>query len=96
MNYRRTALKADVQKYELNKGLEDGFEPWADVIVDEWIATDPLVKITRDDGIIVCPYISTRRGKVFIEENDYIIKDEDGTRHVCGADKIWNRYEQIQ
>ena len=27
---------------------------------------------------------------------DYIIVDEDGTKHVCGADKIWKRYERIE
>ena len=35
-----------------------------------------------------------RRGITFIGEGDYIIRDEDGTKHVCGEDKIWTRYER--
>ena len=96
MEYRRTSLAADVKKYEYGKGMEDGFELWADVVTRAWIVTDFLVKIKREDGTIVCPYLSTRRGKVFIGENDYIIMDEDGTKHVCGEDKIWSRYEKVE
>lgn len=96
MECRRIALKADVVKYETGKGLEDGVELWADVVIKGWIVTDFLVKIQREDGTIVCPYINTRRGRVFIGEGDYIIRDEDGSCHVCGADKIWKRYERIE
>lgn len=96
MKYRRTALLADVKKYEYGIGMEDGFEFWADVVTREWIVTDFLVKVTREDGSIMCPYVSTRRGKVFIGEDDYIVIDEDGTKLVCGADKIWSRYEKIE
>ena len=96
MKYRRIGLSAEVKKYEYGKGMEDGFELWADVVTRAWIVTDFLVKITREDGTIVCPYLSTRRGKVFIGENDYIIIDEDGTKHVCGEDKIWSRYEKVE
>jgi len=96
MKYRRIGLKAHVEKYEPGHGLEDGVELWADVVIREWIVTDFLVKLTREDGTIVCPYVSTRRGKVFIGEDDYIITDEDGSKHVCGADKIWSRYEKVE
>lgn len=94
MKSRRIGLEAEVVKYELGKGLEDGVELWADVVTQGWIVTDFLVKIEKEDGSIVCPYIKNRRGRVFIGEGDYIITDEDGTRHVCGADKIWKRYEK--
>ena len=60
-----------------------------------WIVTDSLIKVTKPDGSIVCPYIFHRRGRTFINENDYIIIDGDGTKHVCGADKIFSRYEPI-
>ena len=96
MKCKRVELKADVQKYEVGQGLEDGYELWSDVITKEWIVTDFLVKITHDDGSIVCPYIRNRRGKEFIGVNDYIVLDEDGTKHVCGGDKIWNRYQPIE
>ena len=86
-------LKANV-KYEVEKGLEDGFELWADVVTQGWIVTDFLVKITKENGDIVCPYITHRRGRTFIGENDYIILEADGTKHVCGADKIWKRFEE--
>lgn len=94
MKSRRVPLKADVDKYEVGKGLEDGFELWSEVVTKGWIVTDFLVKIKREDGAIVCPYILNRRGREFIGEGDYIVLDEDGTKHVCGADKIWVRYEK--
>ena len=95
MKYRRTPIEADVIKYEVDKGLEDGFELLSDVITKGWIVTDFLVKIKREDGAIVCPYITHRRGRTFIGEGDYIVLQADGTKHVCGADKIWKRFERI-
>lgn len=94
MKSRRTALTADIEKYEVGKGLEDGFELWSDVVTKGWIVTDFLIKIEREDGQIVCPYIKHRRGRTFIGEGDYVVVDEDGTRHVCGENKIWKRYEK--
>ena len=91
----RTGLEAEVIRYEVGKGLEDGFEPWPDIIMHGWIVTDSLVKVTKEDASIVCPYIRHRRGRTFIEEGDYIILDDDGTKHVCGEDKIWSRYEPV-
>lgn len=94
MKSRRTALTADIEKYEVGKGLEDGFELWSDVVTKGWIVTDFLIKIEREDGQIVCPYIKHRRGRTFIGEGDYVVLDEDGTKHVCGENKIWKRYEK--
>lgn len=88
----RTALEAEVVKYETGKKMEDGFELWSDVVTKGWIVTDSLIKITREDGKIVCPYIRHRRGRTFIAEGDYVIIDADGTKHVCGEDKIFKRY----
>ena len=95
MNSRRTPLAANVEKYEIGQGLEDGFELWSDVVTKGWIETENLVKIEREDGTMVCPYLKTRRGRIFIGVGDYIIQDEDGTKHVCGEDKIWSRYERV-
>lgn len=95
MKCRRIGLEADVQKYEIGKGMEDGFAPWTDVVTQGWIVTDFLVKLDRGDGRIVCPYIKNRRGYTFIGEGDYIVTDADGTKHVCGSDKIWKRYEEV-
>lgn len=95
MKCRRTPIEAEVVKYEQNKGLEDGYELWSDIVTKIWIVTDSLIKVTRPDGSIVCPYIYHRRGRTFISEGDYIIIDEDGTKHVCGEDKIFKRYEPI-
>ena len=94
MNYRRTPIEAEVAKYEIGKHMEDGFELLSDVVTKGWIVTDFLVKIERDNGDIVCPYISHRRGRTFIGEGDYIILEADGTKHVCGEDKIWERFEK--
>jgi len=95
MKCRRTSITADVFPYELNKGYEDGFEPFADVVTKGWIVTDFLLKVKRPDGVVVCPYIVHRRGRTFIGEGDYIIIDGDGTKHVCGKDKIFKRYQVI-
>lgn len=92
----RVAMEADVEKYESGKGLEDGFELMADVITKGWIVTDSLVQVKKENGSIVCPYIVHRRGRTFIGEGDYIITDSDGTKHVCGADKIFKRYHMIE
>ena len=86
MRCRRIMLEAEVVKYESGKGLEDGFELW----------TDTLVKVKNENGSVVCPYITHRRGRTFIRENDYIIIDADGTKHVCGEDKVFERYERIE
>ncbi len=92
----RRPLEAEVEKFELGKGLEDGFELWADVVTKGWIVTDRLIKVKREDGSIVCPYIAHRRGRTFIGENDYVIIEPDGTKQVCGEDKIFNRYEKLE
>lgn len=96
MKCKRVALTADVQKFEFGKGYEDGYELWADVVTKGWIVTDFLIKVKRENGNIECPYIRHRRGRTFIGENDYIIIDSDGTKHVCGADKIFDRYTPIE
>lgn len=96
MKCRRIEMEADVVKYEPGKGLEDGFELWADVVTKVWIVTDTLIKVKNEDGFFVCPYITHRRGRTFIHENDYIIIDADGTKHVCGEDKVFKRYEKIE
>ena len=92
----RAAIEAEVEKYEVGKGLEDGFELMADVITKGWIVTDSLVQVLKENGSIVCPYIVHRRGRTFIGEGDYIITDSDGTKHVCGADKIFRRYQIVE
>lgn len=92
----RTPIKSTVYKYELGKGFEDGFEPYSEVVTKGWFVTDNLVKVTRDNGLIVCPYINHRRGRTFVCENDYVIVDDDGTKHLCGHDKIFDRYDIIE
>ncbi|MBO7336975.1 MAG: hypothetical protein IKS11_08635 [Lachnospiraceae bacterium] len=96
MKCSRVPFNADVYLYEQGKGMEDGFELWHDVVTKGWIVTDSLVRIERPDGSVVCPFILNRRGRIFIGEGDYIIEDDDGTKHVCGADKVWNRYKPIE
>lgn len=96
MRCKRIPLVAEVEKYEIGQNMEDGFELYTNVITREWIgATESIIQITREDGSVVCPYIEHKRGRIFIEENDYIIKESDGTKHVCGGDKIFERYEKI-
>lgn len=96
MRCEREAFEVEVCQYEGGKHLEDGFERWADVVTRGWIVTDFLIKIPRDDGSIVCPYVNTRRGRVFIGEGDYVIIEDDGSKHICGADKVFKRYKVIE
>ncbi len=96
MKCRRAELEVDVVKFELGKHMEDGFETWSDVVTQGWIITDFLIKVTKPDGNIVCPYIKHGRGWTFIREGDYIITEEDGSKHVCGADKVFERFIPIE
>lgn len=95
MKYIRAALEVEAEQYEVGKGMEDGFELWSKVVTNGWIFTDELVKLTRPDGSIVCPFIQNRRGIIFLREGDYIICEGDGERHVCGKNKFFARYQPV-
>ena len=95
MRCKRVELEANVEEYVIGQGMEDGFDKWSEVVTQGWIVTDFLIKIQQPAGTIVCPYIKNRRGYTFIGEGDYIVIDSDGTKHVCGRDKIWNRYKEV-
>ena len=73
--YQRNCFEVEAIQYEIGKGIEDGFMPWSSVVTNGWIIADKLVKVTREDGTVVCPFIQNRRGIIFIREGDYIIKD---------------------
>ncbi len=90
----RTPIKADVIKYELHASLEDGFELYSEVITKNNVDCTNLIQVDKE-GVIVCPYITNRRGRTFIKEGDYIIVEEDGTKHVCGEDKVFSRYAKL-
>ena len=77
MRCRRSPIEAEVVEYKTGEGLEDGTELFSDVVTKGWIVTERLVKITKDNGAVVCPYITHRRGRTFIEEGDYIIIADD-------------------
>lgn len=94
--YERASLIVTAEQYELDKGLEDGFELYTKVITNGWISTDGLFKLTRPDGSVVCPFIQNRRGVIFIREGDYIITENDHERHVCGADKFFKRFTPVE
>lgn len=93
--YERASLVVEAEQYEINKGMEDGFELYTKVVTNGWIIPDNLIQITRPDGSIVCPFIQNRRGVTFIREGDYIIMEGDNERHVCGADKFPKRFKPI-
>ena len=95
MRYIRTPIKADIEKYEIGKGLEDGFEFYSNVITHNFVDYEKLIQVDVN-GQTQCPYILTRRGKTFIKENDYIVTEEDGTKLVCGGDKVHSRYTLIE
>lgn len=93
--YSRTSLTVEAEKYVPGHNMEDGFIPWAQIITNGWVVSDNLLRITRPDGTVVCPFISNRRGMIFIREGDYIIYEKDGERHVCGADKFSHRFTPL-
>lgn len=94
--YQRNCFEVEAIQYEIGKGIEDGFMPWSSVVTNGWIIADKLVKVTREDGTVVCPFIQNRRGIIFIREGDYIIKEKDDERHVCGSDKFSERYLEME
>lgn len=94
--YTRAPLEVTAIKYELNKGMEDGFRLFTQVVTNEGLNTDNIVKVTREDGSVVCPYVENRRGLVFIHENDYIICEENGEKHVCGEDRFTQRFNEVK
>jgi len=94
--YKRVSFDVEAVRYELGKDLEDGFESWTKVVTNGWISTEGLIKVTKEDGRVVCPFIKNRRGVIFIREGDYIIYEEGGERHCCGKDKFSTRYLQIE
>ena len=67
--YMRCSLEVEAVKYELGKGLEDGFMPWTSVVTTGWIKPDNLIQITREDGVVVCPFVQNRRGLTFLRED---------------------------
>lgn len=93
--YERASLMVEAEKYEIGKGIEDGFQPWVEVITNGWIVSEGLIRITQPDGKIVCPFIQNRRGIIFIREGDYIIYEEGGERHCCGSDKFSKRFREV-
>lgn len=94
--YKRSSFEVEATIYEVGKGMEDGFMPWTSVVTNGWIPTDKLIKITREDGTVLCPFIRNRRGLIFLREGDYIIKETDNERHACGADKFFDRYHAVE
>lgn len=94
--YMRSSFEVEAVKFELGKGMEDGVMPWTSVVTRAWVNTENLIKITREDGTVVCPFIRTRRGLIFLKDGDYIIIEKNKDRHVCGADKFFDRYQPIE
>lgn len=86
--------KAVVEKYEINKGMEDGLATLTDLVTNAHVFSDKIVKIETEKGTM-CPYIKQKRGRTFINEGDYIIFEEDGRKHVVSEENLWNRFERI-
>ena len=51
--YTRTTFEVEAEKYEIGKGMEDGFEAWTKVITNGWVSAQGVVQITREDGSVV-------------------------------------------
>ena len=94
--YQRVPFEVQAEKYEEGKGLEDGFMPWTDIVTRGFVSTDGLLRITGLDGVIMCPFVKSRRGIIFIREGDYIIEEANGDKRCCGEDKFSERYKEIE
>ena len=93
--YKRAPLTVTAAPYEIGKGMEDGFRLYSQVITNDGLVVEGLVKLEREDGSIVCPYVRNRRGVVFIREGEYIICEDGDEKHVCGEDKFRQRFQEI-
>lgn len=93
--YLRIPFEVQAVKYETGKGLEDGFRPLSDVITQGFVSRDKLVQITDKNGVILCPFVTSRRGVIFIREGDYIIIEGSGDKHCCGGDVFASRFREV-
>ncbi len=93
--YVRIAFEVEAVKYEVGKGIEDGFRPLSDVITQGFVTKDNLVQVTGENGVIMCPFVTSRRGAIFIREGDYVIKESSGDKHCCGGDVFAKRFRGI-
>ncbi len=94
--YTRSSFEVEAVQYELGKGIEDGMMPYTAVVTAGWVNAEHLIKVTQPDGMVVCPFIRSRRGLIFLREGDFVIKEQDQDRHVCGQDKFYKRYRPIE
>ena len=46
--FKRATFEVEAQKYEVGKGMEDGFESFTKIITNGWIIPDGLVRITSE------------------------------------------------
>lgn len=92
--YMRVPFEVSAIKYEVGHGIEDGFKPWAEVVTQGFVSTDNLVQV-EVDGVLLCPFVKSRRGITFIRYGDYIIEEASGDRHCCGEDKFPQRYRGL-
>lgn len=93
--YFRVPFEVEAVKYETGRGIEDGFRPLSDVITQGFVSSDKLVRITDKNGVILCPFVTSRRGAIFIREGDYVIIESSGDKHCCGGDVFASRFREI-
>ena len=51
--YKRAPLTVTAAPYEIGKGMEDGFRLYSQVITNDGLVVEGLVKLEREDGSIV-------------------------------------------
>ena len=63
--YKRAPLTVTAAPYEIGKGMEDGFRLYSQVITNDGLVVEGLVKLEREDGSIVCPYVQPPRRCIY-------------------------------
>jgi len=92
MKVRKKPVIVEAYKYEKNKGLEDG---WA-CIKDLHKDNSCLLFIPCVQCLYHKPYINTLEGKLYIDENDYIIVGIKGERYPIKPDIFFETYEIVE
>jgi hypothetical protein len=82
--YRKRPMVVDAVQFHLD------MEQWP-----EGVSREQQPRITRDGTRVWCASIITREGVEVVQDGDWIITDDTGTRHPCRPDIFAAVYEEV-